>query len=53
MSNIPPLLDEAYSGDIDNYRLGLTYELSYVDYPGSHFKPIDINSILPETSSFL
>ena len=38
MSNIPPLLDEAYSGDIDNYRLGLTYELSYVDYPGYSLK---------------
>ncbi len=35
---IPAILDESYSGNIDNYKLGLLYELSYVDYPGYSIK---------------
>ena len=35
MSNIPALKDEFRSGNIDNYKLGINYELSYIKYPRS------------------
>jgi len=35
MKSIPALKDEAFSGNINNYKSGIKYELSYINYPGS------------------
>lgn len=35
MTDVPALSDEAYSGNIDNYKAGIIYELAYVNIPGS------------------
>jgi len=38
MSNISALKDEPLSGNINNYKLGIDYELSFVKYPNSPIK---------------
>lgn len=35
MTNIPAIKDEPYAGNIDNYKSGINYELSFVKYPNS------------------
>jgi len=38
MNNIPGIIDEPYSGNINNYMAGVNYELSYIKYPNSPTK---------------
>ncbi len=35
MVNVPALKDEPYAGNINNYKAGIKYELSYIKYPTS------------------
>lgn len=35
MNNVKALKDEPYAGNIDNYKAGIKYELSYIKYPTS------------------
>lgn len=35
LGNVPPMKEEAFAGNINNYSTGLIFELSYVDIPGN------------------
>ena len=40
IENIPPMKEEAFSTNIDNYRASVRFELSYTKYPGEPFETI-------------
>ncbi|MDB4292780.1 DUF3857 domain-containing protein [Maribacter sp.] len=43
MNTIPALKEEPYVNGIDNYRSGVTYELSYTDFPDTPIKTYATN----------
>lgn len=38
LSNIEPLIEESYSGNLDNYTSSLTFELEFTRFPNSPFE---------------
>ena len=40
IQNVPPMKEEAFSTNIDNYRGSVRFELSYTKYPGEPFETI-------------
>jgi len=38
MKNVPPVKEEAFSGNIDNYLSGLKFELAYTKFPNSNIE---------------
>lgn len=38
IADVPPLKEESYAGNIENYGAAIQFELSYVDMPGSTIK---------------
>lgn len=40
IQNVPPMKEEAFSTNIDNYRGSIRFELSYTKYPGEPFETI-------------
>lgn len=40
MSNVPPLKEEPYAGNIDNYAAGIMFELSVTKFPGSNIETL-------------
>lgn len=57
VQNVPALKEEVYSGNMENYKSGLKFELAYTKYPNEPIKPIsttwdDVSKNIYDSESF-
>ncbi len=57
VADVPAIKEEVYSGNINNYKSGIKFELSYTKYPGEPITPIsstweDVSKTIYDSQAF-